>query len=1493
VAGPFYLRNRRASRFRHNSAKHPSLDDGFVARRLVVMAEALESRRLLSTATVPAGDAIPFKQIVIDQNPGTTPVVKLLVDIDNNGKEDAVVGHEANLGGGGLDIYEFPASGNPADHWNEISIDSTADVYESIRAANVSGNVDSHGNPVNDLVVNERGTIYWYENPLGLGENPYTTPWTRHLIGYAQQGATHEMYIADLTGVPGQLDVIDNTTIFFENSPTSWTQIATANYNRTEKGLYLFNSGSGLGAIDLLGTGDAPNYQVGWYENPRDYGGNAETGQWIFHPIGPAYGNYVGGDGVSYAAMDITGDGQQDIITCDGENGENPPYLTGGLIWWQAPANDLTGTWTPHVIDSSITDVHNLVLADLNNDGQEEILAFEQDQSPQGRLLIIYNEGGTGQNWLEQTLASDSDPALGGGDGGHNESVGDATGDGYLDILTSPHGFYTQINPISLYVNEIPSEGITAPVVTTSPVSQSVNTDGSVTFSVAATGTGPLTYQWQVNGLNISGATASSYTLAAAPASDNGNVYRCIVGNPAGLVPSGIATLTVSGAPVADTTPPTAALTSAQPLSTAIDAAYTFTVTFSDNVAVAAGTLGNGNLTVTGNGYSESANLVSTGLENGPTVVATYSVPAPAGGWSSASDGSYNIALNANQISDTSGNFAVAVADLGNFTVNIPVPATGGTLAGSQTTAAASYNLTTLGTSDWAHWGLGGNVYNFDHDASGGSQISNVTDLGTGLVGGYSSSSRSVSWTNGTPIASQSGDDGYIWANTVLGTGFSFTVPASTTERTVYVYAGGYSSGATLTATLSDGSATPFIATASGSGLYTDLFTITFAAASAGQDLTITYVKSSNINGTGGSVDLIAAALAGAAAPVADTTPPTAALTSATALTTASSAPYDFTVTYSDNVSVLASSLDNGNLLVTANGYSHAASLVSTGLQNGSTIVATYSVPAPAGGWSSTSDGSYNIALLANQVSDTSGNFAAAVVTLGTFTVNIPVAATGGSLAGSQATAASAYNLTALGTSDWAHWGRGGVYGNFDHDATGGSQISNVTVLGSGAVGGYSDPSRSVSWSNGSPTADDSADDGYIWANTALGAGFSFTVPASTATQTLYVYAGGYSSGATLTATLSDSSASPYIATASGTGHYNELFTITFSAASAGQKLTITYVKSSNINGTSGSVDLIAAALAGAPLVDTTPPKAALQSIATITSAASPVTLNVNYSDNVAVSAASLKTGNLTISGPTSQTADFLSASPSSSAAAITGTYAIAPPAGGWTSADNGTYTVSLASDSVSDTSNNFAAGAVLGTFTIDIPTGVVGTGSITGSSVAAATNYNLTTLGTSDWAHWGLHGVYGNFDHDATGGSQISNVTVLGSGTVTGGALFGRSSVWTNGSPLASDAGDWGYYSASGAIGAGFSFTAPADTTTRTLYVYAGGDASSVTLTATLSDGSAAPVVLTSSGTGEYQDLFKITYTAASAGQTLTISYVNSGGTGSADLMSAALQVG
>ena len=69
---------------------------------------------------------------------------------------------------------------------------------------------------------------------------------------------------------------------------------------------------------------------------------------------------------------------------------------------------------------------------------------------------------------------------------------------------------------------------------------------GSATFTVGATGTAPLSYQWQRNQVNIAGATATSYTLSSAQLSDNGARFRAIVSNGFGSATSNEAVLTVT-----------------------------------------------------------------------------------------------------------------------------------------------------------------------------------------------------------------------------------------------------------------------------------------------------------------------------------------------------------------------------------------------------------------------------------------------------------------------------------------------------------------------------------------------------------------------------------------------------------------------------------------------------------------------------------------------------------------------------------------------------------------------------------------------------------------------------------------------------------------------------------------------------------------------------------------------------------------------------------
>jgi Immunoglobulin domain len=93
-----------------------------------------------------------------------------------------------------------------------------------------------------------------------------------------------------------------------------------------------------------------------------------------------------------------------------------------------------------------------------------------------------------------------------------------------------------------------------APEITTQPASQSVSVGESATFSVVATGTTPLTYQWLKNGTAIAGATAGSYTTPAAGSTDNGATFKVTITNAAGAITSTAATLTVSAATSTSTT---------------------------------------------------------------------------------------------------------------------------------------------------------------------------------------------------------------------------------------------------------------------------------------------------------------------------------------------------------------------------------------------------------------------------------------------------------------------------------------------------------------------------------------------------------------------------------------------------------------------------------------------------------------------------------------------------------------------------------------------------------------------------------------------------------------------------------------------------------------------------------------------------------------------------------------------------------------------------
>jgi hypothetical protein len=87
-------------------------------------------------------------------------------------------------------------------------------------------------------------------------------------------------------------------------------------------------------------------------------------------------------------------------------------------------------------------------------------------------------------------------------------------------------------------------QGIGAPVITTPPQSQSVVTGTNVSFTVSATGTPPLFYQWLRGGTNLFQATNDTFAITNVQIFHAGG-YSVLVSNSLGSVTSSVARLTV------------------------------------------------------------------------------------------------------------------------------------------------------------------------------------------------------------------------------------------------------------------------------------------------------------------------------------------------------------------------------------------------------------------------------------------------------------------------------------------------------------------------------------------------------------------------------------------------------------------------------------------------------------------------------------------------------------------------------------------------------------------------------------------------------------------------------------------------------------------------------------------------------------------------------------------------------------------------------------
>jgi hypothetical protein len=117
------------------------------------------------------------------------------------------------------------------------------------------------------------------------------------------------------------------------------------------------------------------------------------------------------------------------------------------------------------------------------------------------------------------------------------------TDSGNYDVVVS-NSFGTVTSNVAVWVVGV-APVPTAPTIVTHPVGATLTVGQTINLSVSASGTAPLTYQWRKGGVNISGATSSSYAHTTTATTDSGS-YTVVVTNPYGSVTSNAAVVTVN-----------------------------------------------------------------------------------------------------------------------------------------------------------------------------------------------------------------------------------------------------------------------------------------------------------------------------------------------------------------------------------------------------------------------------------------------------------------------------------------------------------------------------------------------------------------------------------------------------------------------------------------------------------------------------------------------------------------------------------------------------------------------------------------------------------------------------------------------------------------------------------------------------------------------------------------------------------------------------------
>src|SRR5579885_1295710 len=294
----------------------------------------LSAAALLFAASRPAD--IPFERIMIDW---TASEPAAAADINGDGQLDIISGEH---------WYEGPKW--TKHKFREINFTNNyIDDFSDLP-------VDVNGDGRMDIV-----SCAWFARKLWWNENPGKPAvlWKEHVID--TRSPVEFAFLVDLDNDGKARELLPE---FGDGkTPLTWYEIRNGAFVPHAVSDHSYGHGIGAGDVNRDGRNDILTPQ-GWFEAPHD----PRSGSWTFH------GDFKLGDTGFIHVLDINRDGRNDIVYSMAHN-----Y---GIYWLEQTA---AGGWTRHVIDESWSQSHALVVADVNRDGQMDLVTGKRYMAHNGR----------------------------------------------------------------------------------------------------------------------------------------------------------------------------------------------------------------------------------------------------------------------------------------------------------------------------------------------------------------------------------------------------------------------------------------------------------------------------------------------------------------------------------------------------------------------------------------------------------------------------------------------------------------------------------------------------------------------------------------------------------------------------------------------------------------------------------------------------------------------------------------------------------------------------------------------------------------------------------------------------------------------------------------------------------------------------------------------------------------------------------------------------